>query len=490
MTLQQVGRASRDSVGCGPLAPPQPGAATSPAVRGCYAADSWLPAPLQQVVHRATFGVYPLVGTAGQRAWKQVQWSTIYGADLQRAAIALTADQRRAFYLRVVNVPSLLLPALHWALADADQTSVGLLTAAAKQLPRTSALRVEIFACLQRCGASSAADVSLFGGGHGEAFAVSAAAWGGVGPLPAYLQSRAQEAFAEGVNGLLRVLAEARVATPNRRDLWDAMVELCLPACRAHAVPAATSFCCAICLKDKEPLQSHRLTACNCEIRSCSGCTLQAVRLCDTSKLVNKCPTGCNAWLQRRDFERLGMPPQEVSLRHHRVVEARLATVPSWLSCSGANCFGGQQASTQMQRDISLHCLVCSRLIRPGPTDALIMRRLLIGLEQSSVAHGNGLLRECYHCGGATEKGDACAHMTCTRPACGGEWHFVRGPYHGSMNNFDARSGTGAQAYRPLRDGALGAAGFYEGLPRGHLSVADTMRLGRRAALWLRERVG
>jgi hypothetical protein len=198
-------------------------------------------------------------------------------------------------------------------------------------------------------------------------------------------------------------------------------------------------------------------------------------------------------------MEQLGLSPAQIDRVLSTRIKSALRANPYFVECKTEGCIGGKHARADAAGQplrflLPEPCGICRTSNVGGvgrAEDPRLVKQLLEGLKPNSIRRRDGLVRECYGCGSACEKGEACLHMTCP-PAptgCGTHWHFDFGFYGAGATSY-SESADGRQLYRPKLDGVLGRLGFYDGLgiPLGatNLSPAQKAAMLTRANEWLR----
>lgn len=269
-----------------------------------------------------------------------------------------------------------------------------------------------------------------------------------------------------------------------QRDIQFALAVEALLAPQ-HYLRVATSktlkaFDCAFCFEPKQPHEAANLACCANNVAICIPCARNAILRSDKKDV---CPTGCEQLLAIQDLYALKLPESTIHATSNRIAAVRLAQIPHWQVCPEKDCIGGASVPDKSR---ATQCISC---VHPVSTeyDALVVKKLLQGLlATGGLQHDQGAMRECYHCGIATEKNEGCNIMTCK---CGGEWHFDFGIRPDDSHFTMAEDH--CQHFRPICDdnkSILAAIGFYDTtIPKGRLSDEHFAIVQRRAAEWLAE---
>lgn len=320
--------------------------------------------------------------------------------------------------------------------------------------------RLALYEALARGSGRSPLD--LFPGGVKEGWTTAAACWAGDGPLPPFVVREARRfARCNDLNGLLAAIGRAGLEPGPKGRLARAAIEIFTRpelggARRALDIPEEGAAC-GLCQEPVTAETAFKLEQCRCEGTYCQDCVASHIQNSGAARYRDAC-WGCEAKASRLDIESLpGLADRGIV---ERVTTRGLTARADFTPCTEPSCPGGfqQPASSANPAPSAFSCALCGTVSLEGSSvDGTILRALIRGLEGSTARNGDGLMRECYHCGIATKKGDGCAHMTC--PSCMGEWDFGRGKYGGTPQFF--ADGFGPQSYRPLKDGVLAKVGVW-----------------------------
>lgn len=335
----------------------------------------------------------------------------------------------------------------------------------------------------------------LFGGeGFNGAMKVASRMFVGQGALPGFLRRVAENA--KGAESLLEALApvyqdpmifdkEAKM-----RTILAVMSHFFLRDSKAEPNLVGTKELgyetCPSCFVQKlQPWNELSLESCSHNHMFCRGCLKESMSM-GSQDMWGKCPGAtddgaCTAIASRREMEMSGMSTDKVyNILRVRIMR-NLEELEGWRACTDENCIGGR---AKVKRAY-FSCRLCERMVTEdgGESDPTVKLRLLKGLDGNSVARGEGVFRECFHCAVPYEKGNACSTITCA--VCRKNFSMTWGDKN--VNHQFEDNGVGPQRYVPKKPGNLWKLGVFKDrkgnpLKLGQqLSEAETAEVVRRA---------
>jgi len=376
-------------------------------------------------------------------------------------------------------------------------------------IPQDDLLRWEAYDMMEKNGIKfNLEDYNrLFNGTPSLPQAVQDAArsFNGVGALPGLLRRQAeQEKSAEMLLATLSFVSDFAVndlginhtKVKNKNDTVLAVMH-------HHLYPDSTKppvlydnqkvgyETCQMCLVRKlQPWNELKLDACKRNHHYCRWCMKDSM----SSAISRGCCPGrdennneCGAKATRREMELAGVERDII----YSVMEDRIRdhfnSLDDWNPCDAPGCIGGR---SNVKKKFYT-CRLCTKMVTEdgGASDPTIPRRLLQGLDGTTVMRGEGVFRECYHCATRYEKGNACSTITCAQ--CKQQFNMTFGNEQ-MTHRFDEQ-GIGPQRYVPLKEGLLWKLGVFKDrkgkpLQLGQsLTEAQAAEVVRRAKLKLPE---
>lgn len=343
----------------------------------------------------------------------------------------------------------------------------------------------------------------IYPDGDKDALELACSLWPGYGPLPHYVQSYLSSLSPQtSINCIIETCESfSRTSMGRKNQILTAISDAYLGGSEALYAISLPKFVasCHICCEVKTV---HGIPMCKNlkDFHICDTCFHNSMKYSESSLIRDRCPCGCNTFLNRQSFERvLTNLEREIIPRVQRVnIERMQNSGVIWQQCLTANCVFGRDVATatsnnnkeEISKDtrwLKFQCGACERVNFPREhrsSDPVIIENLLQGIFQAKNPKGIGIYRECYHCAAPVIKDTGCMHMVC--PCCRGHWDFERGIF--SKPRFNP-FGVSEQIWRPLRDGILETTGIYKDIPPGILSKTHLTTVQMRAQKHLRDRL-
>lgn len=337
----------------------------------------------------------------------------------------------------------------------------------------------------------------LYPSGHFDAMRMSAEMWPGYGPLSFYMQYYIHNVIdASSVNLIIEMVEGFHCISKNKKELLiSALLDASLGGSNA-CLPSTSKLSFGICSICQEETKVFNLPVCthgeeNC---ICAECNRESILKSEAELIRDKCPSGCNQYVNRQILETTFGDLEFIRKRMSRLNFARMRNQGmTWQPCLTPDCISGRQVSLRKNVDdnilsaslIEFKCGSCNQVNKPNlyNTDRSILYRLLLGLKATNSPNGVGVFRECYHCASPGEKDERCMHINCS--ACGNAWVFDEGAIGAGYPHRFMTNGIPEQGWRPLQDGMLARIGIYQDIPHGVLNEEQKRTVQRRTRMTL-----